>query len=688
MATLTSQGNEIIVDTPESAEKKGFRQTPSAAITSWVTGTVNPWEDFRNNGYANRWKQYWRLWRGQWSEAEKNRQSERSRLIAPALAQAIESTVSEIEEGLFSKDVWFDIVDNVGDEDKVDAYLARDLLREDLDMVNAKDAIAEAVLNAAIFGSGIVKVNTEVRTNEKPVRNAQTQRMERDSGERVMVTIDSIRPDEFIPDPAAKTIQGMLGCAIRQVRPFHMVLEKIEQGVYREDALPALQPGGLITNKGDQADFETEPQVNTETTTNTKINILEYHGKVPLNLLNGLLENRTPLDEVLEFDIANNPDDGDGPLVEAIVTIANDSTLLRAMVNPFTMTDRSIIAFQFEKVPGRFWGRGVAEKGLNPQKALDAEMRSRIDALGFVSSPMLGVDSGRLPRGFKMEIKPGKVWLTNGPPRDILQPIGIGDIQPATFNQTSEMERMVQMGTGAFDTASALSKQSSQSGASSATSNSLMMGAFVKRSKRAIRNVDTNLLQPMLKKAMWRYMQFDPRRYPKDFDFLVKATLGIVAREVEAMQLTQLLGMMPQGFEQVSMAIVQGIVENSSVANKAEITQAIIQALQPPSEEEQARQKEIAELQFEQFKAEATQSLLDNQKTLSEIRKNLADAAANTAKARDNGIKTEQEDRRIALQAQEIKQFEEQNEIAEKRLELQEKQVDARIAQMRNSSNG
>ncbi|NIN67954.1 MAG: hypothetical protein GTO63_25260, partial [Anaerolineae bacterium] len=108
---------------------------------------------------------------------------------------------------------------------------------------------------------------------------------------------------------------------------------------------------------------------------------------------------------------------------------------------------RSIIAWQFEKVPGRFWGRGVSEKGYNPQKALDAEIRARIDALGFISSPMLGVDYGRVPRGFKMEIKPGKLFLTQGNPAEVLQPVKIGDINAATFNQAGDMERMVQMGT-------------------------------------------------------------------------------------------------------------------------------------------------------------------------------------------------------------------------------------------------
>jgi hypothetical protein len=152
-------------------------------------------------------------------------------------------------------------------------------------------------------------------------------------------------------------------------------------------------------------------------------------------------------------------------------------------------------------------------------------VRAYIDALGYVSAPMLGIDSGRIPRGFKMDIKPGKVWLTQGSPNDVLQPVKIGELDPALFQQASEMERMVQMGTGSFDTASALKNQS-QSGASGLSSNSMFMGAFVKSAKRAIQNVDRNLVTPVVVKSMWRYAQFDPTRYPQVFDFDVKSTLG------------------------------------------------------------------------------------------------------------------------------------------------------------------
>jgi hypothetical protein len=670
---LPTTGNEILVDTPEDAARSAAVATqPGQELTSWVMGKVSNWESHRERGYARKWAEYWRMWRGQWSEEDRNRMSERSRLIAPALAQAIEMTASEIEEAIFGKSTWFDIVDDVADEDKTDALKARDFLLDDLDTVNAKDQLVESVLNSAIFGTGIVKINTFISRDDKPSRNDQTKKLEAIGNERVYVSVESIRPDEFIPDPAGITIKDMLGCAHRVKKPMHSILEKIENGTYREDALKFLTAPG----RTDNPDIDPQdPQSATQPTDSDEVDVVEYHGKIPLKLFNKLTEARTELDAVLDFDLKVAPEAGDGTLVEAIVTIANGSVLLRAMVNPFVMKDRCIVAFQHEKVPGRFWGRGVSEKGYNPQKALDAGIRAYIDALGYVSAPMLGVDAGRVPKGFKMEVKPGKVWLTQGPPGEVLQPVQIGQLDTNLFNMSAEMERMVQMGTGAFDTASAIGQQS-QSGSNSMSSNSMLMGAFVKRSKRSVQNVERNLVYPVIQKCMWRYMQFEPRRYPKDYEFNVKAGMGIVAREVEAMQMTQMMGMIPEQFGSVAVMLAKGVIENTALPNKAEIVKEIARATAPPSPEQQAKQQQLADLQFEAAKAQAQGELLKNQKTLAEIRKILAES---NKFAHQAGV----EDDKVILERQKIEQmmaenatYQEQNRIAIARLAQQDRMLD------------
>src|SRR5450631_3432898 len=239
MSITPTQSNSIIVETPESyaqdAAKLGsLLVSPAQQLVGWISGKVNVWEDVRNRGYQRLWGEYWRMWRGKWNEVDMNRLSERSRLVAPALSQAIEMTVSELEEAIFSKEEWFDVADDI--VDKL-AIQLRDLLIDDLDKVNARDQIIEAIMNGAIFGTMIAKVNVFVGEDKKPQRDPATFELKVSGDQRVFVTIESIRPDQFIPDPVGQTIPDMLGCAQRIQRTMHYVLERIEQGVYRKDAL-------------------------------------------------------------------------------------------------------------------------------------------------------------------------------------------------------------------------------------------------------------------------------------------------------------------------------------------------------------------------------------------------------------------------------------------------------------------
>lgn len=672
MSIMPTRGQSILVDTAESIRNdvaKMSQYSPAAALCGWVWTKVNIWEDVRNRGYQQLWGEYWRMWRGKWSVQEINRLSERSKLIAPALAQAIEQTVSEIEEAIFSKEEWFDVaVDTAKDM----AQLAsRDQLLTDLDKVNAADQIMEAVLNGAIFGTMVAKVNTGLHTEQTPKRDPITWELMASTKKQVQVSIEAIRPDQFIPDPVGINIQQMLGCAVRYQRTLHSILEKCEEGIYDKNAIRNLFPTRRLKNS--DVDLEDPMSINT-TYESEQIDLIEYHGKVPARLLFEVGEARTIADELLGLDLRDiDRSGGNGPMVEAIVTMANQGTLLRAIPNPYTLRDRSIVAAQFEKVPARFWGRGVAEKGYNPQKALDAELRSRMDALGYISAPMLGVDSGRIPRGFKMEIKPGKIWATQGNPDEVLRPFPALNMNTMTFEQTQEMERMVQMGTGALDVASAIKNQSS-SGANSMSSNSMLMGAFVKRSKRSIANISRNFIGVILQKVIWRYMQFDPVRYPQDFDIKLKPTLGIVAREVEAGQMTQLMGMMPQEYHQVQLMLAQGIIEHTALSNKAAMLKAIDAVLNPDPQQvqkQQQQQEQMTQLQMQGLMEQVNALKKGNDKIDAEIKNIMAQAVMRAHEGDVKEKQLEQEWARLRQADQEQQQFAEQNNIAKARLPIE-----------------
>ena len=233
--------------------------------------------------------------------------------------------------------------------------------------------------------------------------------------------------------------------------------------------------------------------------------------------------------------------------------------------------------------------------------------------MAIIGNPMIGIDATALPRGFDMRVRPGKAWMTNGPPKDAIHPIVFPGLDPASFNQTSEMERMVQMGTGAMDTATPLRENRRNETASGA---SMIAGTFVKRAKRALRTINQDFIEPLIQKVVWRKLQYDPQRYTGAFDFRVVSTLGIVAREMEQGQLTQMIGLLPPG-SPAQLVAVKAIFDSTSSPYKAEMMAAVTSMLAPDPQQQQMQQM-VQQLQMAQLQGEV-------QKLGSETMKNLAD---------------------------------------------------------------
>lgn len=596
-----------------------------SALVNWVVDKVDQWEDHRESNYDAKWDEYERIAKGIWAAKDKMRDSERSRLVSPATQQAVESTVSELEEATFGKGMWFDVEDDVEDQQKMDMRHYRDLLSEDLELSDVPSEVSKAYLNGAVFGTGIGKVYVKKEIKKIPVTVPDPltgqPSLHVQEKEVISVGFEAINPREFVIDPSARDVDSALGCAHVINRPRHIIVEKQKSGAYK------MVPLGSFP---DSEELASEMEEGGSIPAEDRVKIIEYHGKVPRELLDVEGEETDEIaaaiqDSKAQMGTGTPKVEQDSDYVEAIVTIANDSVLLKAVENPFMMKDRSIIAYQHDTVTESFWGRGVVEKGYNPQKALDAELRARIDAMALTTSPMVAMDATRIPRGHKPAVKPGKVWLTNGNPRDTLMPLVIGGVNGYTFHQSGDLERMVQMGTGAMDSAAPLSQNPRNQTASGM---SMMNSQFIKRSKRSMANISRQFLKPLIHKALYRYMQFDQERYPAfDPKFKVIATMGIMAREYEQGQLTQLLSIVPPE-SPVFHTLVEGIFENSSLTNKSELLNALDQAKQMTAQQQQ--QQQVAQMSMQ---LQLQQMQLQLQKLQSEVVKNYADAQAATSKA-------------------------------------------------------
>jgi len=571
-------------------------------LAGWLHTRLDEWRDHRDANYLSKWDEYYRLWRGIWQASDRTRQSEKSQLISPALQQAVESSVSEIEEATFGRGKWFDIKDDILDQDKQDAEYVRNLLQEDLESTGCKDALCEVFLNAAIYGTGIGKISVEENTWRYPVEVPieGTTVTERILEEQVVtdIKIEPISPKEFLIDPSAVNINEALGVAHEIIKPRHTIIEGIENGTYRdvpiegnynEDFLDGFDPE---TNRADASD---------------QIKITEYWGKVPARFL----EENESMD-----DFEYNSDE----LVEAVVTMANDRYILRADRNPFMMTDRPFVSYQHDLVPSKFWGRGVCEKGFNPQKALDAEMRARIDSLALTTTPMMAADATRLPRGVRLEVRPGKTILTNGDPRQAIMPLALGSTDQNTYTQVASLQNMIQMGTGSSDTGVSAERATS-------AGMSMAQSSAIKRQKRTLMNFQNTFLIPMINKCLWRKVQFDVERYPvADYKFVPYSTMGIMAKELEMQQMVSLLQSIPKDSSAFDIILIS-VFQNSSMHNRDQIIQSLMQEAQPNPEDAQMEQMG-KQLQLQQLQADVQKTMAEAQEEQTKAMKNAAEAGA------------------------------------------------------------
>ena len=565
-------------------------------LENWVIQKCDGWRDHFEANYSQKFDEYYRLWRGHWSAEDRTRASERSKIISPALQQAVESSVAELEEATFGRGKWFDIKDDIHDQQPEDIVMLRQHLDDDFKKNKVRKGVAECLINAAVFGTGIAEVvleeEKEMAPASQPVMGGELQAVGVTIRDRTCVKLRPVMPQNFLIDPVATDIDSALGCAIDEFVSSHSVEQLQESGVYRDvDISSSATP-----------DFDIEPDQDLTRYDDDKVRLTKYYGLVPRHLLvKAMADEDSEEESFVELD-----EDADSSYyVEAVVVIANGGTLLKATENPYMMQDRPVVAFPWDVVPSRFWGRGVCEKGYNSQKALDAELRARIDALALTIHPMMAMDASRMPRGAKPTIQPGKTILTNGNPSEILQPFNFGQVNQITFAQAQALQTMVQTATGAIDSAGIAGSINGQSTASGV---SMSLGAIIKRHKRTLINFQEAFLIPFVTKAAWRYMQFEPEMYPvADYKFHTSSSLGIIAREYEVTQLVQLLQTMSPDTPMYPK-LVMSIIDNMNLSNREELIQVLEQANTPNPEAEQAAQQAAQAAQQAQLAFQASQS--------------------------------------------------------------------------------
>jgi hypothetical protein len=456
----------------------------------------------------------------------------------------------------------------------------------------------------------------------------------------------------------------MKGCAHEFQLPLHTLQEKQARGMYYDDVkIGPWKARKLNPNRGDTEDGNMRDQGDVALLT-------EYYGKITT---------RSYLAAVAEGNGTQLPDEmiqaiPETDMTEVIATVANETHLLRVIETPLITGERLMVAYQHETVPNRFHGRGVAEKGSNVQRAMDAEMRARIDSLAWSNNPMFAGDLTRLPPNSNLSAWPGKFWGTRGNPGEVIQEFKISGPDQTSFAHIQDLERMGQQATGALDSPGLRQGMRDET----ATGSALAASSFIKRSKRTMFNIE-GFMTKLVRRVLHLKMQFEPTRYQNDYEFQVKGSIGIMAREIEAQFMVNLLSIIG-GDSPASMPMIRAIFEHSGSPVKSDVL-AALKAIEEkqPSPEEQAAQRAALQLPVEEVR-----------KTKAETARILAEAGLKDAqedKAREEtehldasqgleAIKVANDLHETANQGRQLDLLAEKNEIEREKIQVQRQSKD------------
>lgn len=535
---------------------------PTEALVDHIVDRSKDWGRQYEQEYGERNREYYRAWRGIWDTTAKNYDAERSRVIMPSTSQAIDSAVSDVIEALFSREDWLSTGDLM-----LDDLLLQDLWRD-------RPNIEEAILYGALYGNIISKIHIGLKNN-RPILSTQA------------LSLNEIRYD-----PSANSFEESSAIVQDIFVPKHIVEMRMKAEDYRSVALES-SPDFIPRNPG-----EARPR------NSDYVQITEWWGLVPFEEV----EARQKTDQLRDERI------GEDGLVEAVCTIANNEVVLRCEANPYGQ-DRPFVSAQWHTVPRRIPGRGVAEMAYWPQKALDAEMRARIDSLAYSTVPMMVLNSRLINRGERFLARPGGKLFARGSPRDAAAPLQFSGPDPGSYQQSLELQRMIEMGTGQFTNASPLS-DISRTGTGPL---SAVLGASVKRSARTLLNIERDYVLPLIEKSARRLHDMAPDLYPKlEARPKINSGVGIMLRELENQQLAQLMQQIPDASAQLAMLSM--IVEGSSIRGEEKkkvlaIVDEIIERSMAPDQMTPDQELQMALLQEQQAAREQK-----NRETLAELR--------------------------------------------------------------------
>jgi len=284
--------------------------------------------------------------------------------------------------------------------------------------------------------------------------------------------------------------------------------------------------------------------------------------------------------------------------------------VLYAALNPDPLNRRPYRKACYDEIPGAFWGRSIPDLASTHQKMCNSIACALADNLSHAAGPQVWVHVDRFADGENsVEMFPWKVWQMKSDSSQGANP-GIGFFQAddrsgplmATYEQ---WERRADDATGI--PRYTYGNETSGGSASTATGLSMLLNNAAKGLRRAISNIDINVIAPSVEQTFVNEMLYNPDQSIKgDCVVVPRGAAAILIKESAQQRRTQFLGMVGNP---IDMAIIGNKGRAALLRETASAMELPVDDIVPTVDEIEEKEQQAQQAQAEQMKAQAGQML-------------------------------------------------------------------------------
>ncbi len=293
--------------------------------------------------------------------------------------------------------------------------------------------------------------------------------------------------------------------------------------------------------------------------------------------------------------------------------------VLYAALNPNPLGQRPYRKACYDEIPGAFWGRSIPDLAATSQKMCNAIACALADNLSIASGPQVWVHADRFADGEQtLEMFPWKIWQLKSDPTQGVNP-GIGFFQPDDRAQ-SLMATYEKWEIRADDATGipryTYGNERAGGSADTASGLSMLMNNAAKGLRRAISNIDINVIAPTIQDTFTNEMIYNPDESIKGDNVIVpRGAAAILIRESAQQRRIQFLGMTANP---VDAPLIGGKYRLALLRETAAAMELPVDAVVPTDDEFDAMQAQAAEAAQAQ---QQTMMQLEQQKMQLELAK-------------------------------------------------------------------